>query len=115
MMMMKISRYPENRGRIEYDLISGHERMGHLSYHTVRIVDNLAIEEDYYGRRVAHINLNEPFETSIPWEGHCRGIYRVSQGHQVLEFSSEIPNAETLAKETFGFKKWPPDAYVIPP
>jgi hypothetical protein len=114
-MLLKVSRYPENRGRLGYDEISGSQRVEILRWHTVRIIDNLAIQENSRGRIVAHINLNESYETCIPYEGNGRGIYRFSQGHRVLEFSSEIPNAKPVAKEIFGFKKWPPDRYLIAP
>ena len=115
MVRFRLSRYPENRGRVEYDEISGPERMMVLSSRIVRIDGSLAIQSDRTGRTVAHINLNKPFDRCIPYEGNGCGIYRVTQGHRVLEISSEAPNAQYLALEVFGFKKWPLDGYLVPP
>ena len=86
-----------------------------LSGRTVRIDGDLAIQSDRTGKTVAQINLKKQFERCIPYEGNGCGIYRVTQGHRVLEISSEAPNARYLVLKVFGFKKWPLDRYLMPP
>jgi len=68
---------------------------------------------DGEGEVVATIDLGAPFKVTVPYVGNGKGVYRVEQGGQRLEFSSTIDGAEHLAKDVLGVKSWPPDADIF--
>jgi hypothetical protein len=76
----------------------------------VRVRDNLLVQEDTKGRRVAFIDLNAPFKVTIEHRGSAEGIYSVTQEEQILGFSSAIPNAEHLVRDKLQCEEWPPEA-----
>jgi len=96
---------------VRRDYYRGIRKMASLKdRRTLYVADDRLVLENTKGRRVAYIKLSEDFEVSIPFKENGRGYYRVMQGWRVLEFNSDIPNAEHIVRDVLGCSQWPPDA-----
>jgi hypothetical protein len=75
----------------------------------LHVIDNRLVLENQKGRIVAYIVLSEDFKVSIPFRRNGKGVYRVEQSWRVLEFNSDIENAEQIVRNVLGCNEWPPD------
>ena len=102
--------------QVRRDYWRGIRRMAKLEDRTkLYVADDTLVLENTRGRRVAYIKLSEGFEVSIPFKENGRGYYRVVQGWRVLEFNSDIPNAERIVRDVLACSEWPPDFdWILP-
>jgi len=98
------------------DYFRGTRKMARLeNRRKLYVADDRLVLENTKGRRVAYVKLSEDFEVSIPFKENGRGYYRVVQGWRVLEFNSDIPNAEHIVRDVLGCDEWPPDFdWILP-
>jgi hypothetical protein len=88
-------------------------RMEELQDQTIEVDGNRMRASDENGDVVATIDLSAPFKVTVPYVGNGKGVYRVEQDGQRLEFSSTMDDAEHLVKGVLGLKSWPPDADIF--
>ena len=92
------------------DYYHGLRRMAKLKDRTtLHVIDDRLVLENQQGRRVAYIVLSDDYKVSIPSRRNGKGVYRVEQSWRVLEFNSDIENAEHIVRNVLGFNEWPPD------
>ena len=88
-------------------------RMEELQDQTVEVDGTRMRAIDEEGEVVATIDVSAPFKVTVPYVGNGKGVYRVEQDGQRLEFSSTMDDAEHLVKGVLGLKSWPPDADIF--
>jgi uncharacterized membrane protein YtjA (UPF0391 family) len=89
-------------------------RMRDLDKYPIAVEGERLVQRRSDGRFQAEIRLDEPFNVSIVHRGSGEGVYRVEQGGRVLDFSSNVPEAETIVTRVLRFPTFPPDGYLNP-
>lgn len=90
----------------------GDAYMRRLGRRRVEVREGYLAASDARGRPLGRIDLGQEYEVTIPWAGNGEGVYRVTQGDVVVEFSSQLQQAEHLVKDVLHHPVWPPDAYL---